>query len=156
LLKNTDHYKPLKVNIMKTKFLTVVLSIILSATVLSANAQKNYSEGIVTLKTSAGGQEVVLKQYFRNDSIATIFSAGPANIKLLADANYKSFAVIAEVDAFKVKKAAIYTADEIEKALSASPNSPSLHLPKQNRYLVLIVKRWWRPIARLKKLMISG
>jgi len=62
-----------------------------------------------------------MKQYFRSDSIATTFSAGPANIKLLADANYKFFAVVAEVAAFKVKKAAIYTPDEIAQALSASP-----------------------------------
>jgi len=106
---------------MKTEFLSVALGIILSASALSANAQKNYSEGLVTIKTSAAGQEVVMKQYFKSDSIATIFSAGPANIKLLSDANYKFFAVVAEVAAFKVKKAAIYTPDEIEKALSASP-----------------------------------
>lgn len=106
---------------MKTKFLSVALGIILSATVLSANAQKSYSEGLVTIKTSAGGQEVVMKQYFRSDSIATLFSAGPANLKLLSDANYKFFAVVAEVAAFKVKKAAIYTPVEIEKALSVSP-----------------------------------
>jgi len=106
---------------MKTKFLSVALGIVLSATVLSANAQKSYSEGLVTIKTSAAGQEIVMKQYFRSDSIATTFSAGPANIKLLADANYKFFAVVAEVAAFKVKKAAIYTPDEIAQALNASP-----------------------------------
>jgi hypothetical protein len=106
---------------MKLKFLSVALGIVLSATVLSANAQKNYSEGLVTIKTSAGSQNVELKQYFRSDSVATIFSAGPANIKLLADVNYKFFAVVAEVAAFKVKKAAIYTPDEIARALSVSP-----------------------------------
>ena len=106
---------------MKIKFLSVAVGIVLSATVLSANAQKNYSEGLVTIKTSARGQDVEMKQYFRSDSIATIFSAGPANIKLLADANYKFFAVVAEVSAFNVKKAAIYTPDEIDQALSVSP-----------------------------------
>ncbi|HTE00075.1 MAG TPA: hypothetical protein VK668_12355 [Mucilaginibacter sp.] len=106
---------------MKIKFLSVALSIVLSATVLSANAQKNYSEGLVSIKTSAGGQAIEMKQYFRSDSIATTFSAGQANIKLLADANYKFFAVVAEVASFKVKKAAIYTPDEIDQALSVSP-----------------------------------
>ena len=62
-----------------------------------------------------------MKEYFRSDSIATTFSAGPANIKLLADANYKFFAVIAEVSAFNVKKAAIYTPDEINQVLSGFP-----------------------------------
>jgi hypothetical protein len=106
---------------MKTKFLSVAFGIVLSATVLSADAQKSYSEGLVTLKTSTSGQEIELKQYFRSDSVATIFSAGPANIKLLADANYKFFAVIAEVAAVKIKKAAIYTPGEIEQALSVAP-----------------------------------
>jgi len=106
---------------MKTKFLSVAVGIVLSATVLSANAQKSYPEGLITMKTNGGGQEIELKEYFRSDSIATIFSAGPAAIKLLSDVNYKFFAVVAEVAAFKVKKAAIYTADEINQALSIAP-----------------------------------
>jgi hypothetical protein len=106
---------------METKLLSVALGIALSATILSASAQKSYKEGLVTLKTSAGGQAIELKEYFRSDSIATTFSAGPANIKLLADANYKFFAVIAEVPAVKLKKAAIYTQDEINQVLSGFP-----------------------------------
>ena len=78
---------------MKIKFLSVALGMALSATILSASAQKNYTEGLVTLKQSANGQAIEMKEYFRSDSIATIFSAGPANIKLLADATYKFFAV---------------------------------------------------------------
>jgi hypothetical protein len=106
---------------MKRKFLSVALGIALSATILSAGAQKSYTEGQVTVKTSAGGQAIEMKEYFRSDSIATIFSAGPANIKLLADANYKFFAVVAEVAAYKIKKAAIYTPDEINQVLSGFP-----------------------------------
>ena len=106
---------------MKSKFLSVALGIALSATILSASAQKSYTEGLVTIKTSASGQAVEMKEYFRSDSIATIFSAGPANIKLLADANYKFFAVVAEVSAYKVKKAAIYTPAEIDEILSGFP-----------------------------------
>jgi len=106
---------------MKIKLLNVALGIVLSATVLSANAQKSYPEGLVTINTSAAGQTVEVKEYFRKDSIAAMFSAGPAKIKLLSDANYKFFAVIAEVADFKVKKAAIYTPAEIAQALSVSP-----------------------------------
>jgi len=106
---------------MKIKFLNVALGIALSATMLSASAQKSYTEGLVTIKTSAGGQDVELKQYFRSDSIATLFSAGPANIKLLADADYKFFAVVAEVAAYKIKKAAIYTPAEIAEVISGFP-----------------------------------
>lgn len=106
---------------MKTKFFSVALGIALSATILSASAQKSYTEGLVTLKQSAGGQAIEMKEYFRSDSTATTFSAGPANIKLLADANYKFFAVVAEVSAVKLKKAAIYTQDEINQVLSGFP-----------------------------------
>ncbi|MDB5134363.1 MAG: hypothetical protein JWP37_966 [Mucilaginibacter sp.] len=62
-----------------------------------------------------------MKEYFRSDSTATTFSAGPANIKLLADANYKFFAVVADASAFKIKKAAIYTPDEINQILNGFP-----------------------------------
>jgi hypothetical protein len=106
---------------MKIKFLSVALGIALSATVFSANAQKSYSEGLVTMKTSAGGQEIEMKEYFRTDSTATKFSAGPANIKLLAEANYKFFAVLVDVSAFNVKKAAIYTPDEIDQYFTGFP-----------------------------------
>ncbi len=106
---------------MKIKFLTAAVGIALSATIMSASAQKSYTEGLVTLKTSTQGQDLELKTYFRSDSTATTFSAGPANIKLLADANYKFFAVLAEVPAYKVKKAAIYTPAEIDKVVSSFP-----------------------------------
>jgi hypothetical protein len=106
---------------MKTKFLSVALGMSLSAIILSANAQKKYTEGMVTSKTSSGGQDIELKTYFRTDSTATTFSAGPANIKLLADADYSFFAVLAEVPAYKIKKAAIYTPAEISRVLSTFP-----------------------------------
>jgi len=106
---------------MKIKFLSVALGIALSATILSASAQKSYTEGLVTVKTSARGQDIEMKEYFRSDSTATIFAAGPANIKLLADANYKFFAIVASVSAYNIKKAAIYTPDEINEVLSSFP-----------------------------------
>ena len=106
---------------MKIKFLSVALGIILSATVLSANAQKAYTEGVVTYKTNMRGQDVEIKQYFKKDSSATTFAAGPAKIKLLTDADHKFFAVIVDVSAFNVKKAAIYTPDEIDQVMSTLP-----------------------------------
>jgi hypothetical protein len=106
---------------MKTKFLSVAVGIALSATIFSASAQKKYTEGLVTIKTTAGGQDVEVKEYFRRDSTAAMFSAGPINIKLLADANYKFFAVVTDVPTFKIKKAAIYTPAEIDEVLSGFP-----------------------------------
>lgn len=106
---------------MKVKFLSTALGIILSATAISASAQKTYTEGVVTYKTSMRGQDVEIKQYFRADSSATTFTAGPATIKLLADANHKSFAVLVDVPVASIKKAAIYTPDEVEQVMSTFP-----------------------------------
>ncbi len=106
---------------MKTKFLSVALGIALSATILSASAQKSYTEGLLTMTTSGNGQQVEVKQYFRTDSTAAIFSAGPVNLKLLADANYKFYAVLADAPAYKIKKAAIYTPAEINQVVSTFP-----------------------------------
>ena len=106
---------------MKIKKLSVALGIALSATIMSANAQKNYTEGMVTLKATGYGQDVEVKEYFRSDSTAATFSAGPVNLKLLADANYKSYAVLASVPATNMKKAAIYTPAEIDQVLSTFP-----------------------------------
>jgi len=107
---------------MKTKILSVAfVGIALTATIMSANAQKNYTEGLLTLKTSGYGQDVEVKEYFRSDSTAALFSAGPANLKLLADANYKFYAVLASVPAANIKKAAIYTPAEIDQVLSTFP-----------------------------------
>ena len=105
---------------MKTKFLSVALGIALSAT-MSASAQKNYTEGLVTMKATGRGQDVEVKEYFRPDSTAAMFSAGPVNLKLLADATYKSYAVLASLPAASMKKAAIYTPAEIDQVLSTFP-----------------------------------
>ena len=106
---------------MKITLLSVTLGIALSVTLLSASAQKHYTEGLLTLKTSGYGQEVVVNEYFRSDSTAALFSAGPVNLKLLADANYKSYAVLASVPAANMKKAAIYTPSEVSQVLSTFP-----------------------------------
>ncbi len=106
---------------MKIKFKSVALGIALSATVLSASAQKSYKAGLLTMKTSTRGQYIELKEYFKSDSTAITFSAGPVNIKLLAGADYKFFAVLADVPAANIKKAAIYTPEEINQVLSSFP-----------------------------------
>src|ERR1700744_5536925 len=106
---------------MKIKFLSVAFGIVLSATAMSASAQKTYTEGLVTYKTSMRGQDVEIKNYFKADSAAATFSAGPATIKLLSDANHKFFAILVDVPVASIKKAAVYTPDEVEQAVSAFP-----------------------------------
>jgi hypothetical protein len=107
---------------MKINILSAALSIALSATVISANAQKTYTEGTVTYKTNMHGQDVEVKEYFRPDSNAITYTVGPATIKILSDANQKSFAILLDVPQASIKKAAIMTPDEIEKAKNGLPS----------------------------------
>lgn len=107
---------------MKTDIFCGLLSVILSATVISTNAQKTYTEGIVTYKTNMSGQDVEIKEYFRPDSSATTYTVGQATIKILSDANKKSYAILVDVPQAKIKKAAIMSPDEIEEAKNALPS----------------------------------
>ena len=106
---------------MKVKLLSIVFAIALSATTIIAGAQKTYTQGIVTYTTNMRGQDVEVKNYFTQDSIAAVFTAGPATIKVLADANHKSFALLMDVPVASIKKAAIATPDEVSEMMAALP-----------------------------------
>ena len=82
---------------MPGKSFSVALAITLSAATIGAGAQKTYTQGVITYKTSMRGQDVEIKEYFTTDSTPATFSAGPSTIKLLSDANHKSFAVLVDV-----------------------------------------------------------
>jgi hypothetical protein len=106
---------------MYFKNLSTALVVTLSTTITSAKGQKIYTEGIVTYKTNMGGQEVEIKEYFRPDSNAVTYTIGSATIRILSDANQKSFAILLAVAQSSVKKAAIMNPDEIEQAKDALP-----------------------------------
>lgn len=106
---------------MNIKFLSVALGLALTATAMSASAQKKYTEGVVSFTTTMRGQQVDAKGYFRADSGAFAFSAGPANIKILTDAGGKSMAVLVDVAVANIKKAAIATPDEVDQAMAEMP-----------------------------------
>ena len=106
---------------MKIKFFNIPLGIVLLVTTISADAQKTYTQGVVTYVTNMRGQDIEAKEYFTPDSIAVIFTAGPATIKILTDANHKSLATLVDVPVAAVKKAAIYTPDEVNEAIAGLP-----------------------------------
>lgn len=106
---------------MNIKIMSVALGLALSATVLSASAQKTINEGVVTYKTNMRGQDIEIKDYFRPDSSATTFTAGPATIKILSDANHKSFVLLLDVPVASIKKAAVANPDEIDQMMSGLP-----------------------------------
>jgi len=106
---------------MNIKFFNVALGIVLTATSISAYAQKAYTSGLITMSTDMRGQATVIKAYFNPDSAAMTFQAGPANIKILSNTAKTYFAVVVDVAAFSVKKAAIANADEIEQMKNSLP-----------------------------------
>ncbi len=111
----------MKQTYMKISFFSVALSVALSAATTASSAQKTYTHGVITYKTSMRGQDVEIKEYFTTDSTAVTFSAGPAIIKLLSDADHKFFVTVVDVSAFNVRKAAIYTPDEVNQAMADMP-----------------------------------
>lgn len=106
---------------MRIKFLSVALGLALTATVMSASAQKKYTEGVVNFTTAMMGQQINAKSYFRADSNAFAFSNGPANIKILTDAGAKSMVILVDVPVANIKKAAVATPDDIDQAMAALP-----------------------------------
>ncbi|MBB5394187.1 DUF4412 domain-containing protein [Mucilaginibacter sp. AK015] len=106
---------------MKVKLFTVAMGMTLTATALSASAQKAYNEGVMTISTSMQGQPVEAKSYFRADSAKMEFSAGPANIGILTDAKASYMAILVDVAVASIKKAAIASPAEIEEAMSKLP-----------------------------------
>ena len=93
----------------------------LYAATTCASAQKTYTQGVITYKTNVRGQDVEIKEYFTVDSMATTLLDGPATIKTLSDANYQFLAVLIDVPVASIKKAAIWTPEEVKKAMAALP-----------------------------------
>ena len=106
---------------MNIRVFTVALGVVLTAIVSSASAQKTYTEGVVTSKTSMGGNAVEGKKYFSADSTAMTYSTGPAAIKILSTANFSFFAVLVDVPTASMKKAAIANPAEIKAIIVAWP-----------------------------------
>ncbi len=106
---------------MRIKFLSVALGLALTATVMSASAQKAYTEGCVNISSTMQGMSINEKEYFRTDSNAMVMTMGPANVKVLTDANHKFLAVILDVEVASMKKAAIATPDELDQAMQGMP-----------------------------------
>ncbi|RFZ94567.1 hypothetical protein D0C36_03195 [Mucilaginibacter conchicola] len=106
---------------MKSKLFTAALGLVLSATAMNASAQKAYKEGVITIGSTIQGQSVEIKTWFRADSSATTFNAGPAAIKVLTDKDAKSMAVLVDVPVASIKKAAIASPAEIEEEQAKLP-----------------------------------
>lgn len=106
---------------MNIKLFNIALGLALSAVALNANAQKNYTQGIVSYTTEMGGQTADVKQYFTADSSAMVMTISSADIRILSNAKRDYFAVVLDVPEANMKKAGIATPAEIEEGKSKRP-----------------------------------
>jgi hypothetical protein len=106
---------------MNIKLLSVVAGIALSATAMSASAQKTYTTGMYSFSTQMQGQQADVKSYFTPDSSASVITVGPATIKILANAKHDYLAVVLDIPVANMKKAGIATASELEEGMAALP-----------------------------------
>jgi len=100
----------------------VALGIALTATAISAKAQKVYTEGSLNYSINANGMDVAAKCYFKPDTSSIEFAQGPATIKMIGTAKNDYFAVLVSVPVASMKKAAIATPGEIEEAGDFEPS----------------------------------
>lgn len=106
---------------MNIKFFNVALGIALTATTLSASAQKKYTQGVISYSTEMRGQPADVKQYFNADSSAVVLTVGPANVKILTTAKHDYLAVVLDVPVASIKKAGIATPAELEDGMASLP-----------------------------------
>jgi hypothetical protein len=107
---------------MKIKFFNVALGLALSATVMSASAQKNYTEGVITYGISSPNGDVDSKTYFKGDSSINISQFGPATVKVITNTQASYVAILVDVPVASVKKAAVLSPAEVEDAKAQAPN----------------------------------
>ncbi|MDB5062410.1 MAG: hypothetical protein JWP67_2253 [Mucilaginibacter sp.] len=106
---------------MNIKLFTVALGITLSSAAISASAQKAYKEGVAVISMNMMGQQTEAKNYFKTDSTAVAFNAGPANVKILTDSKGTYMAFLVDVAVASIKKAAVATPAEVEEEMSKIP-----------------------------------
>ncbi|MDT3404966.1 DUF4412 domain-containing protein [Mucilaginibacter terrae] len=103
------------------KLFSAAMGLALSATALTASAQKAYTEGTATYDATVNGQTVEAKVLFKGDSAATTRVQGPATIKIITFKD-EALTVLVDVPVANMKKAAIGTPGEVEEAMAQMPN----------------------------------
>jgi hypothetical protein len=106
---------------MNIKLFNVALGMALTATTISASAQKTYTEGVISYSTEMRGQQADVKQYFTADSSAAVITVGPAVVKVMTNAKHDYLAVTVDVPVASMKKAGIATPSELEEGMAGLP-----------------------------------
>ena len=106
-------------------FKKIALGITFSAIGFSANAQKTFTEGVITYTVNAAGQQGQAKVYFKGDSSSYHMTQGPADITLLTDDKANYMALLVDVPVASMKKAAVYTPADMEQMKTMEPTFTS-------------------------------
>jgi len=107
---------------MNNKIFKFALGLSLTIAAFTANAQKSYTEGVITYSTTTPAGSTDSKIIFRGDSSAQVIVSGPATIKLITTTKHNYFAVLVDVPvANNMKKAAVLTPDELDQASEDIP-----------------------------------
>jgi Domain of unknown function (DUF4412) len=106
---------------MNNKIFKLALGLSFTLTAFAANAQKNYTEGVIiyTMSSPAGSTES--KVLFRGDSTANINQYGPALVTIITTTKRNYFVALADVPIASIKKAAVLTPDEIDQESEKIP-----------------------------------
>ncbi|MES2428181.1 MAG: DUF4412 domain-containing protein [Bacteroidota bacterium] len=102
--------------------LKIALGLAFTAVAFNASAQKNYTQGVMTISMEVQGQPVEAKNYFTTDSTVVSFAAGPANIKVITDNKGTFMAYLIDVPIASKKMAAVATPAEVEEEYSKLPS----------------------------------
>ena len=106
---------------MNIKFLNVALGIVLTATALSASAQKVFTEGVISFPMEVRGMPADAKEYFTKDSTALVVSFGAGSFKMLTTAKHDYMALVLDVPVASIKKVGTATPAELEEGMAAIP-----------------------------------
>jgi len=106
---------------MNNNIIKLALGVSLSIAAFTANAQKNYTEGVVTYTTTSAMGTTETKVSFRGDSSYAAIESPPAFIKLITTTKHTYFAVLVDVPLASMKKAAVLTPDELDQASDETP-----------------------------------
>lgn len=103
----------------------VALGLAFTTIGFAANAQKSFTEGVITYNVSTNGQQMEAKNYFKGDSSSYQFQQGPADIKILSDDKAGFWAILVDVPVASIKKAAVATPADLEAMKDKEPTFTS-------------------------------
>ena len=106
-------------NIISIK--NIALGLVLTATAITAKAQKVYTQGLIVYNIDVAGNSVDAQTYFKGDTASVGFQRGPAAIKMVGTKGGDYLAVFVDVPVANMKKAAVGTPAELDEAQANEP-----------------------------------